>query len=996
MNIDRNKIDSLCDEYESKRQLYKEFCDKIAEIIRQVLLNDPDIKTYSISSREKNIEKLREKIERKQAENTIYLTLDDIEDLAGVRVVTYLESHREKAINLIYSEFESSCVRVENKYDPEGYRGTHLVLRLGDDREKLTEYARYAGLKCEVQISSILYHAWSEIEHDVIYKPGADREKLKSLGLDDIEGSFHKIMAQHLEEATIQFDLLHKKHKEVLAAGEVIYSDFVSDIRDAQSNDEIFSILDIGDKFAHKKPEEALLMAEEAIKRLPLDTQVIGQFGKRNICGKTHTDILEKSIEIFSHTRYWDVRRALSSLFSLAIHSSEVIAKEAMKAVRATAKYNHTFLKRHKNLYPQRAALDYIREIPQGDQKKFMIPIAAVIDEILSISIEGTVWNNADQFTFRSDALVPNKSVKKIRREAMDFVVKLYTPTLSTKERVSLVDVLLTALETPHNVAYGDDLVEMVREDATYLANTLSGLLLSKGRVIDYLVAQQVEKALIRVLRSERLKNDAAQELYGKLQSDADYATFCTLVGDIHEYRNLDEDWHEAEKRRREEIKALVTKASASNLDKWYTRLNEYAHPLKDGAVDEWKFQSFRVFISNLTETKPKLATALFTKAIQENAPLSRATFVMPYLATLRRKNNFASWDAYVDLICKKKADHLTTAVVISLNLDEGLDLAVSIRERDIDILEQIVTTQSPFAFTRNAGFELRHALINTLARIFERDRARIEMLIVREMKGNTEYLNVYFTELPFASGRKWMSFKDWSQNGIAFLREQLVELPNLDWHVQEMMLELVDDPIELILGVFKARIQRDEEESGGRYEEVPYHFNPDLQRYLAEHPRYVDEIVKWLRDMTPDWSSYNWHVSHFIQRIGGASYTTVLMKLIEASDDESLEKAAYALNDSDGADFTLCFEIVKRTDNKDILNRVSSAMDGTGVVSGEHGLARAYEGKAKALEEYITSKDKRVRTFATEMKKHFEAMAQNELERSTIRQKRRRLEFEG
>ena len=142
-----------------------------------------------------------------------------------MRIVTYLDSQREQATNFVYKEFEGSRPKVEGKYNPKGYRGTHLVLRLDEGREKLSEYSRFKGLKCEVQVSSILYHAWSEIEHDVIYKPGADREKLESLGLDDIEASFENIMAQKLEEATIQFDRLYKKHKEVLAAGMVIYAD---------------------------------------------------------------------------------------------------------------------------------------------------------------------------------------------------------------------------------------------------------------------------------------------------------------------------------------------------------------------------------------------------------------------------------------------------------------------------------------------------------------------------------------------------------------------------------------------------------------------------------------------------------------------------------------------------------------------------------------------------------------------------------------------------
>ena len=49
--------------YEPKQQLYREFGKSVAKILREVLLN-AGIKTYSVTTREKDVEKLREKIEK--------------------------------------------------------------------------------------------------------------------------------------------------------------------------------------------------------------------------------------------------------------------------------------------------------------------------------------------------------------------------------------------------------------------------------------------------------------------------------------------------------------------------------------------------------------------------------------------------------------------------------------------------------------------------------------------------------------------------------------------------------------------------------------------------------------------------------------------------------------------------------------------------------------------------------------------------------------------
>lgn len=957
------------------------------------------IKTYSVTTREKDVEKLREKIERKQAEGTPYSALEDIEDLAGVRIVTYLESQREPATRLVYKEFESSRPKVEGKYNPKGYRGTHLVLYLDESREKLSEYSRFKGLKCEVQISSILYHAWSEIEHDVIYKPGADRERLESLGLDDIEASFQDIMAQKLEEATIQFDLLYNKHKEVLAAGKVIYSDYLSEIFNAESNDKIASILDIAGKFAYKKPEEALRIAEATTKRASREPQVIGEFGERQIFGKTHTSLLINCIEIFRRVRYGNVERILSSLFALSLHGEDAVSKKALEVIKSVAKYDYNFLKEHKNLYPQRASLDYIRKIPEADRLNLMPAITAVVSEVLSSSIEGTEWSSADTVTFHSGALQPNEGLKKMRHEAMGYVVDLYAQVSSTQDRLALIKVLLAGLRTPHHAAYGDDLVEMILEDSRRLSSVLATLLRSESKVSRNPIAQEVEEDIILLLQSDRLKSDELQTLYDQLRNDADYAAYCTLVGDIQRIRGLDENWDAAAERRSSEVDSLAGQVSEDTVDEWYKKLCGFAEPLVEGAVEEWKYHSFRVFITRLAEAKPELASVLFDRALAEGSSLCHSTFVTTYLTALRRKNDFKAWDAFVATIRDRKLALLAASAVISLNLDKCADLSASIREEDIAMLDQLVEGSTPFEFTKRADDsepQLRHALISTLERLYAYDKARVEALIVAEIRNHPKWRHVYFGELPLASHRKWMSFRDWSPAGVAFIKEQLVELADLDWHVQEMMLGLGDDPVELILDVFKSRIERERGEVYGRYDEVPFHFNPNLQKYLAEHPSYVGEMVRWLREIPPDGRTYNWHVSQFIQRIGGVSYSTILMHLIEAGDTESLKRAAYALNAFEGADLVLCFEIVKRTDNKEILSQVGSAMSGTGVVSGEYGFSEAFEKKAKALEPYAASEDKRVSTFANEMKKTFEERARSEYERSTVGKKTRKLEFEG
>lgn len=70
-------------------------------------------------------------------------------------------------------------------------------MELNESRSALAEYARFAGTKAEIQIRSILQHAWAEIEHDLGYKT--------KLGVPrDIRREFSRI-AGLLEIADVEF-----------------------------------------------------------------------------------------------------------------------------------------------------------------------------------------------------------------------------------------------------------------------------------------------------------------------------------------------------------------------------------------------------------------------------------------------------------------------------------------------------------------------------------------------------------------------------------------------------------------------------------------------------------------------------------------------------------------------------------------------------------------------------------------------------------------------
>lgn len=187
---------SLAIQFEYNIKKYNDFRLKVEGLIRELLIQN-NISYHKIESRVKNVQRLDEKISRKQK----YSDLADITDLIGVRVITYFEDDVDKIAGIIDKEFikdeQNSIDKRILDSDKFGYRSLHEVVSLNEDRKGLTEYKRFKDIKFEIQIRSILQHAWAEIEHDLGYKT-------ESAIPNEFKRSFYRVAAL-LETADLEF-----------------------------------------------------------------------------------------------------------------------------------------------------------------------------------------------------------------------------------------------------------------------------------------------------------------------------------------------------------------------------------------------------------------------------------------------------------------------------------------------------------------------------------------------------------------------------------------------------------------------------------------------------------------------------------------------------------------------------------------------------------------------------------------------------------------------
>jgi putative GTP pyrophosphokinase len=163
--------------YRFVKGLYEEF----AEVLRHILgeaLAAAVVKIHSIEARAKSLESFGKKASRpSNADPSLPRyrdPLSEITDLAGVRVISFFPKTLRDIDHVIQSEFTVLKKKDKRHYQRTkkmfGYRSIHYLIRMKPERSVLPEYKCFAKLTAEIQVRTILQHAWAEMEHDIRYK----------------------------------------------------------------------------------------------------------------------------------------------------------------------------------------------------------------------------------------------------------------------------------------------------------------------------------------------------------------------------------------------------------------------------------------------------------------------------------------------------------------------------------------------------------------------------------------------------------------------------------------------------------------------------------------------------------------------------------------------------------------------------------------------------------------------------------------------------------
>ena len=169
-----------CDQIEQYRELhprYQQYAKTLRDVLEQAARQLAPLAI--VQTRPKAIASFAEKIQRKWPRDRND-PVNQFTDLCGGRVITFTQPEVKAVCDFILQHFEidwENSVDVSQRLKPTefGYRSVHYIVQFKPgvfptEHVAVTVPAEVYGLKAEIQVRTLLEHAWAGFGHDRVYK----------------------------------------------------------------------------------------------------------------------------------------------------------------------------------------------------------------------------------------------------------------------------------------------------------------------------------------------------------------------------------------------------------------------------------------------------------------------------------------------------------------------------------------------------------------------------------------------------------------------------------------------------------------------------------------------------------------------------------------------------------------------------------------------------------------------------------------------------------
>jgi ppGpp synthetase/RelA/SpoT-type nucleotidyltranferase len=216
-------VDQLSAQFAAERPKFEAFTDSLRSTVL-TLLRHRGLDYSIVESRTKELKDFDGKI-RRDSKSGKYKHLSDITDLSGLRIVAHDIQSAEKICSLICDNFlidvtNSSDRRSTIEADRFGYLSVHYIISYDKRRQALPENQQFAGIKAEVQVRTVLQHAWAVLDRRLRYNNEEDIPRQVRRKLFRISALL-EVADETFAEIASEVSALRSQYKDDFAAGEL-------------------------------------------------------------------------------------------------------------------------------------------------------------------------------------------------------------------------------------------------------------------------------------------------------------------------------------------------------------------------------------------------------------------------------------------------------------------------------------------------------------------------------------------------------------------------------------------------------------------------------------------------------------------------------------------------------------------------------------------------------------------------------------------------------
>lgn len=685
-------------------------------------------------------------------------------------------------------------------------------------------------------------------------------------------------------------------------------------------------------------------------------------------------NLIREAIDVAEKVRYLHTEQVVDFLLEMSRATDKEVKAKADRALESLATFDLDVFYGEAALgaAPQARMVTHLAGLQDDALLANANSILQVLGRVLSPIMEGTSWAY-HSITIRRGSVASDGGVADMRADAINLAKRIYGLDASVEHRRQVLRTMDAATRREGSVN-DDNTSAMFERDAIIVLEFMRDLVATEALPLVQTIEHQAYWDYYHGA-SQAIK-DKALEIRDAVEAHAEYQIFKQLIGfegifgNWEELSRSQEAWDYSDNKRREAARQYLEEINDASYAKWRDRILEFS---KTRSNDLAMFPVYYDFLQSIGQERPSLALELL---------IGHEEVMTPFLIALMRGLWTSASTADVETVVNswiESGQHLTT-IAKSLYKVGGARL---------ELLTKVVD--------RAAALDTRETLIQAMgvaASLYAEGAMDAKAVFMRALRDLAKHDDASWTQVIWFSRDFQALVGEMEPGERAEVLATLISLPELDYRAEDILYEIGKHDLQAVLDFLIRRLKHDRvlakqkpDDSGqDRFEPIPYQLTK-LNELLAQAP---EALLAALRDDFDAESRFmfSYRGARIVKSVFPAYEAPLewlLLQYITTGNDDDLQFVIGILGAYEGSLEILgvCKEIIKAVPERSkIWNEVAAAIETTGVVRGEYGMAEAFQRKLQGISDWMSDEDERVRNFAEWLTEGLQSQIKHERQR--------------